>query len=276
MDIVLIIGLVLVSYLFGSISFGRLLSRKEKVDVTTQGSGNTGATNMLRTFGAKLGALTLLLDLLKGIIPALVGYFVFGGAGGLPDSYIGLYACGLAAVIGHIFPLYYKFKGGKAAATACGVFLVAQPVIALIAFVLCVGLAFLIKYVSPMSLVFMLINVVWQCLFMPEFTFNPAGNWVVVLLVVLMGVAVYAAHWKNIVRLFNGTENKTDLWAKFTEKVGKKKAQKNDEVDTLNSVEQGTQDSAEQSENVPSKNEIETSSEVSEDTNNIEENKEKE
>ena len=153
-----------------------------------------------------------------------MGYFAFGGAGNIPESYIGLYACGLATVLGHIFPVYYRFKGGKAAATACGVFLVAQPVIALCAFVLCVGLAFVIKYVSPMSLVFMLINVVWQCLFMPEFTFAPLTDPILILLVVALGVAVYAAHWQNIVRLVQGKERKTDLWAKITEKIGKKKS----------------------------------------------------
>ena len=217
--------LVLASYLFGSISFGRLLSAKEKVDVTKQGSGNVGATNMLRTYGAKLGLITLLLDLIKGIIPALVGYFVFGGSANIPESYIGLYACGLGAVIGHILPVYYKFKGGKAAATACGVFMVAQPAIAICAFVLCVGLAFIIKYVSPMSLLFILINVVWQSLFIPEFTFAPLNDIALILLVVAIGVAVYVAHWQNIVRLLKSKENKTDLWAKITKKVGKNKTE---------------------------------------------------
>lgn len=223
MDSVLLIGLVMASYLIGSISFGRILSAGQKVDVTKQGSGNTGATNMLRTYGAKLGLLTLLFDLIKGVVPALVGYFAFGGAGAIPDSYIGLYACGFAAVIGHIFPIYYRFKGGKAAATACGVFLVAQPVIALCSFVLCVGLAMITKYVSPMSLLFILINVVWQCCFMPEFTvYLPAISAPVVLLVVALGVAVWGAHWKNIVRLVKGEENRTDIWGKITEKLHKK------------------------------------------------------
>lgn len=219
MDICLLIGLILVSYLLGSISFGRLLSRNEKVDVTAQGSGNVGATNMLRTYGAKLGLITLLLDLIKGIVPALIGYFAFGGSGNIPESYIGLYACGFATVIGHIFPLYYKFHGGKAAATACGVFLVAQPVIALGAFVLCVGLACIIKYVSPMSLLFILINVVWANIFMPEFVvYLPNFNIAVCLLTIAIGVAVYAAHWQNIVRLFKGEERKTDIIAKLKNK----------------------------------------------------------
>ena len=232
MNAVLLIGLILVSYLVGSISFGRILSAKEKTDITRTGSGSPGATNMLRTYGAKLGLLTLLFDLIKGIVPALVGYFAFGGAGNLAESYIGLYACGLSAVIGHIFPIYYRFHGGKAAATACGVFLVAQPVVALIAFVVCVGLAFIIKYVSPMSLLFILINVVWQCLFMPEFNFMPATDPALILLVVAIGVAVYVAHWQNIARLIHGKENKTDLWAKITEKIGKKSSGGGAEIPT--------------------------------------------
>ena len=225
MDVVLLIGLIMVSYLVGSISFGRILSAKEKTDITTTGSGSPGATNMLRTYGAKLGLLTLLFDLIKGIVPALVGYLAFGGGANIAESYIGLYACGFAAVIGHIFPLYYRFHGGKAAATSCGVFLVAQPVIALIAFVVCVGLACIVKYVSPMSLLFILINVVWQCLFMPEFVFAPATDPVLILLIVAIGVAVYAAHWQNIARLIQGKENKTDLLAKITEKVSKKSSE---------------------------------------------------
>ncbi len=232
MNAVLLIGLILVSYLVGSISFGRILSAKEKTDITRTGSGSPGATNMLRTYGAKLGLLTLLFDLIKGIVPALVGYFAFGGAGNMAESYIGLYACGLSAVIGHIFPIYYRFHGGKAAATACGVFLVAQPVVALIAFVVCVGLAFIIKYVSPMSLLFILINVVWQCLFMPEFNFMPATDPALILLVVAIGVAVYVAHWQNIARLIHGKENKTDLWAKITEKIGKKSSGGGAEIPT--------------------------------------------
>ncbi|MBQ7977434.1 MAG: glycerol-3-phosphate 1-O-acyltransferase PlsY [Clostridia bacterium] len=233
MDAVLLIGLIFASYLIGSVSFGRILSARQKVDVTTQGSGNTGATNMLRTYGAKLGFLTLLFDLIKGVVPALVGFFAFGGVGAMPDSYIGLYACGLSAVIGHIFPIYYRFKGGKAAATAFGVFLVAQPVIALCSFLLCFGLAIVFKYVSPMSLLFIVINVIWQCFFMPEFTPVASASVAVVLLVVALGVAVWCAHWKNIVRLVKGVENKTDIWGKITEKLKKNKTENNPETKSI-------------------------------------------
>ncbi len=219
--------LVLASYLFGSISFGRMLSAREKVDVTSQGSGNVGATNMLRTYGAKLGLLTLLLDLLKGIIPALVGYFVFGGGFNIPESYIALYSCGLGAVVGHIFPIYYKFKGGKAAATACGVFLVAQPVIALCAFVLCVALAGITQYVSPMSLLFMIINVVWQNIFLPEFEIIQRFNLAICLLSIAILVLVFFAHRQNIVRLFTGKERKTDIWGKIFKKEEKEQINTN-------------------------------------------------
>lgn len=219
--------LVLASYLLGSVSFGRILSAKEKVDVTSQGSGNVGATNMLRTYGAKLGLLTLLLDLLKGVIPAMAGYFVFGGGLNMPESYIALYSCGLGAVVGHIFPIYYKFKGGKAAATACGVFLIAQPVVALCAFVLCVALACITQYVSPMSLLFMLINVVWQNIFMPEFIVMQQFSLAVCLLSIAILVLVFFAHRQNIVRLLTGKERKTDIWGKIFKKDKKETINQN-------------------------------------------------
>ncbi len=222
MDIILLIGLFMASYLLGSVNFGIILSASRKVDIKSEGSGNSGATNMLRTFGAKIGLLTLLLDLLKGVIPALVGYFAFGGSADLSSSYIGLYVCGLASVIGHIFPIYYKFKGGKAAATSCGVFLVAQPVVALIAFVLCVGLAMVTKYVSPMSLLFVLINVVWQCLFLPEFVFLENFNFIVMILAIIMGLLVFLAHRENIARLLCGKEKKTDVFGLLVSKLKKK------------------------------------------------------
>ncbi len=219
--------LVLASYLLGSVSFGRILSAKEKVDVTSQGSGNVGATNMLRTYGAKLGLLTLLLDLLKGVIPAMAGYFVFDGGLNMPESYIALYSCGLGAVVGHIFPIYYKFKGGKAAATACGVFLIAQPVVALCAFVLCVALACITQYVSPMSLLFILINVVWQNIFMPEFMVMQQFSLAVCLLSIAILVLVFFAHRQNIVRLLTGKERKTDIWGKIFKKDKKETINQN-------------------------------------------------
>ena len=113
MQIFLFVLIIICSYFLGNLSFARLLSKKQDKDITKQGSGNPGTMNMLRTFGFKVGILTLFLDVLKGAIPALVGFLVFGGANGGAIAYIGLYSAGLAVVLGHNFPIIYKFKAEK-------------------------------------------------------------------------------------------------------------------------------------------------------------------
>ena len=115
------------AYLIGNISFAILLSKKKNQDITKMGSGNPGTMNMLRNFGFKTGILTLALDALKGAAPALAGYLLFGDHG--------LYIAGLAVILGHIYPVFRKFKGGKGVACTLGVFLVANPILTLIFFV---------------------------------------------------------------------------------------------------------------------------------------------
>ena len=143
--------LVVVSYFIGNVNFGKILSKAKNVDLTKKGSGNLGATNMYRTFGAKLGYLTMLLDALKGIVCSLTGYFVFGGIGGFPDNLIGLYSCGLAAVVGHIFPVINKFKGGKGISTFGGIIVFYDWRIALGGFIVFVLVAIISKYISMAS-----------------------------------------------------------------------------------------------------------------------------
>ena len=132
-------GLVLAAYLIGSIPTGYLVGRRRGVDVRQQGSGNIGATNVARTLGRKLGILVLVLDALKGALPLalwrladlpacvpLTGRFA-------PFLFT---AFGLAPIIGHCFPVWLRFRGGKGVATALGVFLIADPMLVAI----CVGL----------------------------------------------------------------------------------------------------------------------------------------
>ena len=126
--------LVVGSYLIGNISFARIIGRFKKVDITKQGSGNPGTMNMIRNQGVVLGILTLMLDMIKGAVPATVGYFLFGGASDVPQSMIGVYAAGLSVVVGHIYPVFYKFKGGKGVACVLGVFAVANPLAFIIVF----------------------------------------------------------------------------------------------------------------------------------------------
>ena len=120
------------SYLFGSVNWAVIISKLKRTDIRKMGSGNPGTLNMGRNLGFKFGILTFFLDLLKGAIPTLIAFFVFGEEMFVgSDFYIrdfAVYLCGLCVVLGHIYPIYFKFKGGKGIASTIGVFLVAESV----------------------------------------------------------------------------------------------------------------------------------------------------
>jgi glycerol-3-phosphate acyltransferase PlsY len=110
------------SYLAGSIPFGLLVARARGVDIRTVGSKNIGATNVARTLGKPLGALVLLLDALKGLLPALAARHLLH----LDETWVAL--VGLFAILGHVFPIWLRFRGGKGVATALGVFAALAPI----------------------------------------------------------------------------------------------------------------------------------------------------
>lgn len=114
------ISAFILAYLLGSIDFGVIVPRLSGVDIYEQGSGNPGTSNVLRTLGKKAAALVLLGDLLKGVTGAAVGAVWVGGATG--------FACGFAAVAGHIFPIWHRFRGGRGVATAIGAAIWLEPV----------------------------------------------------------------------------------------------------------------------------------------------------
>ena len=125
-------ALVLASYLVGSIPTGYLVGRRRGVDVRKQGSGNIGATNVARTMGKKLGIMVLVLDALKGVAPLAAWRLADPGPHIHLSAALAPYlftAIGLAPIIGHCFPVWLRFRGGKGVATALGVFLVADPVL---------------------------------------------------------------------------------------------------------------------------------------------------
>ncbi len=219
--------LLLASYFIGNISFGRIIARSKNIDITKKGSGNPGATNMFRNISRKVGYLTLFLDALKGAIPALVGLLVFGI--NTTDGLIGLYACGLAAIVGHIFPVIYKFKGGKGAATMIGVFTVAQPLAMLIVFLLAFIYVWFFKYVSVASLLIATVMVVWQNLSMKE------PNLAISLMTFAIFLLTWFAHRSNIERLLKGKETATNIkkkifkdkkWQQKLEEKAEEKAEK--------------------------------------------------
>ncbi|MBQ8617996.1 MAG: glycerol-3-phosphate 1-O-acyltransferase PlsY [Clostridia bacterium] len=202
-----IIIVLVAGYLLGSISTGVVLSKMfAKTDIRTQGSGNAGTTNMLRILGRKMALFTFIGDMLKGIIAVFIGKWLIGGdLGGL----LGV----VGAVLGHYFPLYFGFKGGKGIATSFGSLLFVFPVHALLAFALFLVLVAVTHYVSVGS--------VAAAIALPAMVFvTHAQDMTVCLITAAIGLSVVWRHKANIVRLMNHTESKLD----FSKLKGKKKA----------------------------------------------------
>jgi glycerol-3-phosphate acyltransferase PlsY len=155
-DALIAAGLVVAAYLLGSIPTGLLIGKQMGVDVRQAGSGNIGATNVARTVGRRVGVLVLVLDALKGALVLLVWYgLALDGRIHLPariDPYL-LTAVGLAPILGHCFPVWLRFRGGKGVATALGVFLVLDPAVVGLAVLLfaLLYLAFRIVSIGSMS-----------------------------------------------------------------------------------------------------------------------------
>ena len=214
--------LILSSYFIGNISWARIISKKHNGDITKNGSGNPGTMNMLRTYGAKLGFLTLILDALKGIIPSLGGMLLFRYTGLNQD--IGLYVAGLSAVVGHMFPAIYKFKGGKGVATSLGVFMVANPLWLLVSFVCGFVYVWFFDYGSVASLVIISVMTIIQGYKNNQIYAGDLST-LLVLNLLLFGIfiIVWVAHRKNILRLLIGKENKANLQKSFKNKLSKQK-----------------------------------------------------
>jgi glycerol-3-phosphate acyltransferase PlsY len=187
--------LPIASYLVGAIPFGLLVGRLAGIDVRAAGSGNIGATNVSRLLGKKLGIVTLILDCLKGFGPIYLASRL------MPGGQVGeatLLLCGLMAVVGHMFPVYLRFKGGKGVATALGVFLYLSPAAIGLSIVVFVGTVALTGFVSAGSLAASALFPVWMLLLG-----SPKGAVVTALLIALL---IWVKHHENIGRLIRGEE----------------------------------------------------------------------
>lgn len=201
-----ILVVIVVGYLLGSISTGVVLSRLfAKTDIRSQGSGNAGTTNMLRVLGRRMALFTFIGDMLKGIIAVFIGKWLIGGElGGL----LGV----VGAVLGHYYPLYFGFKGGKGIATSFGSLLFVFPVQALLAFAVFLILVAVTHYVSVGSIA----AAITLPLLIVITHFQEPMLWIIT---VCIGASVVWRHRANIKRLMNHTENKLD----FSTLKGKKK-----------------------------------------------------
>jgi glycerol-3-phosphate acyltransferase PlsY len=189
---------VLAAYLIGSLSFAVIVSRVMGLnDPRTYGSGNPGATNVLRSGNKQAAILTLLLDALKGFVPVFV-VDRFGGAYGLGEGSVAL--VGLAAFVGHLWPVFFRFKGGKGVATAAGVLLGINPWLGLATLATWIIIAFFFRYSSLAAIV--------SAVFAPFYQLLIWGGGPIAVAVTVMGLLLVWRHAPNIQKLLAGTESK--------------------------------------------------------------------
>lgn len=201
-------AIVLLAYLLGSIPFGYLLVHLfVGGDVRETGSGGTGATNVTRRAGKEVGVLTLLLDLLKGAAAVLVARALLGAGEG---AQWWVCAAGAAAVVGHVFPVWLRFRGGKGVATGLGVFLMLAPIATLCALLFFVVVVWLWRYVSLGSIIAasVLPLAVWS---LSELGVSDRAPRPLLVLSILGAALVVFMHRANVGRLLRGEESKLKL-----------------------------------------------------------------
>lgn len=205
-----IIGVI--SYLLGSISFSVIFGKKfGGFDVREKGSGNAGSTNVLRTVGKKAAALTLICDVLKGVVAIGLAY-AFSEIVTDADGALLIQIAGIAVVIGHTFPIFFKFKGGKGVATSLGIILLVNFQIGLICLVFALVLMFLTKTVSIGSIAAAVLFPVLTLVIQENYLVD--GNYIV--FGILLAVIVIYNHRSNIKRLLNNEESKLSSNGKTT------------------------------------------------------------
>lgn len=186
--------IAVIAYLLGSISFGMIVSKLAGgPNLREVGSKNTGATNVLRVMGVKVGLLVFVLDILKALIACIIGRVWMGLNGAM--------IAGLAVVIGHNWPCFFQFKGGKGVASTLAVMLMTFPIPAIICYVVAIVLIATTKYVS-------LGSITLAALFALMVIISNWANWLVIVWVIVIAGLLIWRHHANIGRLLNGTENK--------------------------------------------------------------------
>lgn len=210
-------AVIVVAYLLGSIPFGYLIVRaREGADIRQTGSGGTGATNVSRRAGKAAGILTLLLDAFKGaaavgIAKVILGLPVFAGRTQLgsqsEDVYWWVAAAALAVILGHIFPLWLRFRGGKGVATGVGVFVMLTPIAVVLAAVVFVLVVWRTRYVSLGSILAAAAIPVFVLL-QQEFIWPVMPLAPIVSAAIAGAALIVFAHRQNIIRLIEGTESR--------------------------------------------------------------------
>ena len=194
-SMLLVLVYVLIPYLLGSINTAILVSRHfYHDDIRKYGSGNAGFTNVMRTYGKKAAIITFAGDILKTLLAILVGWCVFG--------YLTAYIAGFACFLGHIFPVFYNFKGGKGVLCMATIMLMLDWRIFCALFVVFIGIVMATKYISAGSVI---------CAMMFPLMLNRMNNtgiYMIEFVAISIAVIVVIKHRENLKRIFNGTESK--------------------------------------------------------------------
>ena len=202
--------MAIIAYCIGSINFSVIISKKVAgFDVREKGSGNAGSTNMLRSVGKKAAAITLLCDILKGVVSIVIS-IIIGNLIGEINKELLLQIAGIAVVIGHTFPIFFGFKGGKGVATSLGILLMSNWKIGLICLVFALVLMALTRMVSLGSCSAAVLFPVLTLFINDSYTVLTDGKKGSTYLIysVILAIIVLYNHRSNIKRLLNGTENK--------------------------------------------------------------------
>ncbi len=246
MNSILLVSFALLSYLVGSINWAVVISKTKKSDIRKMGSGNPGTLNMSRNFGLKFGILTFLLDVLKGVVPTLVTFFVFGEDLFVESSFyvkdFAIFLSGLCVVLGHIFPLYYGFKGGKGIASTIGVLIVCNSVYGIswaVVVIMAIVAALLFIYFTEFGAMGSFIAITppaISCSIRLSLTYKAVTDSVTSaiyiitnLLILLICFFTWFAHRKNIERMLAGDEHPTSIKAMIVKAKEKKLSKQNKE-----------------------------------------------
>jgi glycerol-3-phosphate acyltransferase PlsY len=199
-EILLAIAVAVAGYLLGCVSTGILISNSAGINIRTVGSHNTGASNVLRVLGLKKGIITFVGDFIKATLACLLGFLLLPGAT-FGIAGFGMMLGGLCAVIGHNWPVFFAFKGGKGVACSAAVILFVDPLWGGVALAICVAVIAITRYISLGSMVMLFCYMVLMMA-------THAGQWAVYVFTAALFLLVVIRHRANIQRLLDGTENK--------------------------------------------------------------------
>ena len=199
--------IAIIAYLIGSINFSVIISKRMAgFDVREKGSGNAGTTNMLRSIGVKAAVITLLCDILKGVVVILIAILIGNIVDGLDDALL-VQLAGIFVIIGHTFPIFFGFKGGKGIATSLGVLLMINWQIGLICLVFALILMAITRMVSVGSIAAAILFPV-LVVFIGQNYIVPVNNCSYLIFSIIIAILVLFNHRENLKRIFTGKENK--------------------------------------------------------------------